>query len=114
MNSTAAPGVMAVMDRLSIQAIERHQPTGWQPDGAAAVLVGQFIGRNAAEDVATAVRLCTSAGALAVERADADVLLGARRSSGSALSAGVLRASSDDPWALRNCSRRASRPEGRG
>ena len=95
MNSNAGPEVLELMDRLSVQAIERHHRIGWQADGAAAVLVGQFIGRNAAEDVATAIRLCTSAGALAIERADADVLLEARRSSGRALSTGVLRVSSD-------------------
>ena len=91
----AAPEVLELMDRLSVAAVERISPTGLSVEGAAAVLVGQFIGHDAAENVTTAARICRSAGALLVEQADGDVLLEARRVSGRALSAEGLRVSSD-------------------
>lgn len=95
MATSAVPEVMELMDRRSVELIEKHHPTGLSIDGAAAVLVGQFIGRNATLDVGTATRLCRAAGAILVENAESDVLLEARRVSGKALSAEGLRVSSD-------------------
>ena len=47
MRTSAVPEVMELMDRPSVDAVERHHPTGLSTDGAAAVLVGQFIGPSA-------------------------------------------------------------------
>ena len=94
-SSPVVPEVLELMDRLSVASVERFCPTGLSVEGAAAVLVGQFIGREAADDITTAARLCWSAGALLVEQADGDALLEARRVSGRALSADGLRVSSD-------------------
>ena len=93
--SPASPEVLELMDWLSVAAVERICPTGLSVEGAAAVLVGQFIGHDAAENGTTAARICRSAGALLVEQTDGDVLLEARRVSGGALSAEGLRVSSD-------------------
>jgi glycolate oxidase len=82
MGSSAVPEVMELMDRLSVDLIAKHHPTGLSADGAEAVLVGQFIGRNATVDVATATRLCRGAGAILIQNADGDILLEGRRVSG--------------------------------
>lgn len=95
MASAVVPEVMELMDRLSVDVVEKHYPTGLQIDGAAAVLVGQLIGARARQDSATAAAVCRAAGATSVEEADGDVLLEARRVSGRALSAEGLRVSSD-------------------
>ncbi len=95
MASAVVPEVMELMDRLSVDVVEKHYPTGLSIDGAAAVLVGQLIGPRAREDSATAAAVCRAAGAISVEEADGDVLLEARRISGRALSAEGLRVSSD-------------------
>lgn len=60
-----------------------------------AVLVGQLIGPRARADSALAASVCRRGGALAVDKAEGDVLLEARRVSGRALSAEGLRVSSD-------------------
>ena len=39
------------MDRPSVDAVEKHHPPGLSTDGAAAVLVGQFIGPSARAQV---------------------------------------------------------------
>jgi glycolate oxidase len=95
MGSGVVPEVMELMDRLTVEAVERYQPTGLSTDGAAAVLVGQLIGPRARVDSAQVVRLCREAGALGVDEADGDVLLEARRVAGPALTAEGLRVSSD-------------------
>jgi glycolate oxidase len=95
MGSGVVPEVMELMDRPSVEAVERYQPTGLSTDGAAAVLVGQLIGSQARADSAEVARLCREAGALTVDEADGDVLLEARRVTGRALSAEGLRVSSD-------------------
>ncbi|HEY6741416.1 MAG TPA: FAD-linked oxidase C-terminal domain-containing protein, partial [Lapillicoccus sp.] len=95
MGSGVVPEVLELMDRPSVDAVERHFPTGLRLDGAAAVLVGQLIGRRARDESRTLARLCTEAGAVSVEEADGDLLLEARRAAGPALSAEGLRASSD-------------------
>ena len=95
MGTTAVPEVMELMDRPSVDAVERHHPTGLSTDGAAAVLVGQFIGASARAQSADVARLCRDAGAMAVDEADGDILLEARRVTGRALSAEGLRVSSD-------------------
>jgi glycolate oxidase len=95
MASAVVPEVMELMDRLSVDVVEKHYPTGLRIDGAAAVLVGQLIGPRARADSATAAAVCRAAGATSVEEADGDVLLEARRVSGRALSAEGLRVSSD-------------------
>ncbi|MEO7234068.1 MAG: FAD-linked oxidase C-terminal domain-containing protein [Lapillicoccus sp.] len=95
MASAVVPEVMELMDRLSVEVVEKHYPTGLHIHGAAAVLVGQLIGPRARVDSATAAAVCRAAGATSVEEADGDVLLEARRVSGRALSAEGLRVSSD-------------------
>ena len=95
MGSGVVPEVLELMDRPSVDAVERHFPTGLRLDGAAAVLVGQLIGRRARDESRTLARLCSEAGAVSVEEADGDLLLEARRAAGPALSAEGLRASSD-------------------
>ncbi len=95
MRTSAVPEVMELMDRPSVDAVEKHHPTGLTTDGAAAVLVGQFIGPSARMQSAEVARLCRAAGALSVDEADGDVLLEARRVTGRALSAEGLRVSSD-------------------
>jgi len=95
MRRPSPPDVMELMDRLSVEAVERHHPTGEFVRGAAAVLVGQFIGPRARDEATEVVRLCHQAGALSVDLADGDVLLEARRVTGRALSAEGLRVSSD-------------------
>ena len=95
MGTTAVPEVMELMDRPSVDAVEKHHPTGLSTDGAAAVLVGQFIGPSARAQSGDVARLCRDAGAMAVDEADGDILLEARRVTGRALSAEGLRVSSD-------------------
>ncbi|HEU4330516.1 MAG TPA: FAD-linked oxidase C-terminal domain-containing protein [Lapillicoccus sp.] len=95
MASGVVPEVMELMDRASVEAVERYQPTGLSVEDAAAVLVGQLIGPRARADSAVVARLCRDAGAVGVEEADGDVLLEARRVAGPALTAGGLRVSSD-------------------
>jgi glycolate oxidase len=95
MRTSAVPEVMELMDRRSVNAVERHHPTGLSIDGAAAVLVGQFIGPSARVQSGEVARLCREAGALSVDEADGDILLEARRVTGRALSAEGLRVSSD-------------------
>jgi len=95
MGSGVVPEVMELMDRASVEAVERYQPTGFALDGAAAVLVGQLIGPRARADAAEVARICREAGALAVDEADGDALLEARRVTGPALTANGLRVSSD-------------------
>ena len=95
MRTSAVPEVMELMDRASVDAVEKHHPTGLSTDGAAAVLVGQFIGPSARVQSGEVARLCREAGALSVDEADGDILLEARRVTGRALSAEGLRVSSD-------------------
>lgn len=95
MRRPSPPDVMELMDRLSVEAVERLQPTGAVVEGAAAVLVGQFIGPGAREDVVAVAEICRRQNALGVDQADGDVLLEARRVTGRALSAEGLRVSSD-------------------
>lgn len=94
MNSSVVPDVLELMDRASVEIVEKFHPTGLSTDGAA-ILVGQFISLSSEEDAAVAARLCTDAGASIVEQAEGDVLLEARRVSGKALDARGLRASCD-------------------
>ena len=95
MATAVVPEVMELMDRLSVDLVEKHYPTGLSTDGAAAVLVGQLIGPRAREESRLAAEVCRRAGALSVDEAEGDVLLEARRVSGRALSAEGLRVSSD-------------------
>jgi glycolate oxidase len=95
MRRPSPPEVMELMDRLSVEAVERHHPSGRSVGAAAAVLVGQFIGPRAREEAAEVARLCHRFAATAVDRADDDTLLEARRVTGRALSAEGLRVSSD-------------------
>ena len=93
--SCLVPEVLELMDRASVNIVERFQPTGLDAETAAAVLVGQFIGPNAAADVEKVRQLCLPIGALDVSIAEGDALLEARRITGRALSAQGLRVSSD-------------------
>ena len=95
MGTSAVPEVMELMDRPSVEAVETLHPTGLRIDGAAAVLVGQFIGPSARAQSADVARLCRDADARGVDEADGDILLEARRVTGRALSAEGLRVSSD-------------------
>jgi glycolate oxidase len=95
MASGVVPEVMELMDRPSVEAVERYQPTGLSTDGAAAVLVGQLIGPRARAESSVVAQLCRDAGALSVDEADGDVLLEARRVTGRALTAEGIRVSSD-------------------
>jgi glycolate oxidase len=94
MNSRVVPDVLELMDRASVEIVEKFHPTGLATDGAA-ILVGQFISLTSEEDAAFAAQLCKEAGATGVEQAEGDVLLEARRVSGKALDARGLRASCD-------------------
>ncbi|HKS03502.1 MAG TPA: FAD-linked oxidase C-terminal domain-containing protein [Arthrobacter sp.] len=94
MGSFVVPDVMELMDRASVRIVEQFHPTGLSTEGAA-ILVGQFISPSSEADASVASALCTKAGATAVEQADGDVLLEARRVSGKALDARGLRASCD-------------------
>jgi glycolate oxidase len=94
MNSPITPEVLELMDRASVEIVERFHPTGLSTAGAA-ILVGQFISFSSEEDAAVAARLCIEAGASNVEQAEGDVLLEARRVAGKALDARGLRASCD-------------------
>ncbi len=47
MAGAVVPEVMELMDRLSVEVVEKHYPTGLRIDGAAAVLVGQLSGPRA-------------------------------------------------------------------
>jgi glycolate oxidase len=94
MNSSVVPDVLELMDRASVEIVEKFHPTGLSTDGAA-ILVGQFISLSSDEDAMVAARLCKEAGASDVEQAEGDVLLEARRVSGKALDARGLRASCD-------------------
>ncbi|KRE68664.1 FAD-linked oxidase [Arthrobacter sp. Soil736] len=94
MNSSVVPDVLELMDRASVEIVEKFHPTGLSTDGAA-ILVGQFISLSSEEDAMVAARLCKEAGASDVEQAEGDVLLEARRVSGKALDARGLRASCD-------------------
>lgn len=89
------PEVMELMDLASVQIVERFHPTSLDLEGAAAVLVGQFIGPNAPADIETVRELCLPIGAVEVTIAEGDVLLEARRVTSRALSAEGLRVSSD-------------------
>lgn len=89
------PELMEIMDRASIELVERHAATGLDAGGAASMLVGQFIGERARADAAEAERLCRQAGAGDVRLAAGDELLEARRLAGKALNARGLRASND-------------------
>jgi glycolate oxidase len=95
MRTPGVPEVMELMDRPSVDAVEKHHPTGLSTAGAAAVLVGQFIGATARAQSRDVSRLCREAGAIGVDEADGDILLEARRVTGRALSAEGLRVSSD-------------------
>lgn len=95
MGSSIVPEVMELMDRTSVDLVEKFYPTGLSTDGAAALLVGQFIGPTAVADVAHATTLSREAGAISVEHAEGDIHLEARRVSSRALSAEGLRVSSD-------------------
>ncbi len=95
MAGPVTPEVMEMMDRASVDIVERYQPTGLADIAGAAVLVAQTTGiqaRTAAEDIAERWR---AAGGRSVAVADGDALLEARRVSGRALNARGLRASCD-------------------
>ncbi|WP_427116726.1 FAD-binding oxidoreductase [Pseudarthrobacter scleromae] len=94
MNSSIVPDVLELMDRASVEIVEKYHPTGLSTDGAA-ILVGQFISPASEADATVASRLCKEAGASDVDQAEGDVLLEARRVSGKALDARGLRASCD-------------------
>lgn len=93
--SPIIPEVLELLDRASVEAVERHHPTGLASAEAAAVLLGQFIGPDAEEMVRSTEAVLRAAGATEMERADGDSLLEARRFTGPALSAEGLRVSSD-------------------
>lgn len=93
--SPTVPEVLEMLDHASIQAVERLYSTGIETDGVAAILLGQFIGPDADHAAGSAESLFRSVGATAVERAEGDALLEARRFTGPALSAEGLRVSSD-------------------
>ncbi|PWJ53865.1 glycolate oxidase [Quadrisphaera granulorum] len=93
--SGARPEVLELMDRASALAVEAHHPTGLDLRDSAAVLVGQFLGRNAEQDARTAESVCRAHGVQRVEVAQSDDLLEARRVAGRVLSAAGLRVSCD-------------------
>lgn len=93
--SPIVPEVLELLDRASVEAVERLHPTGLEPTTAAAVLLGQIIGPDADTAAKAAESLFRAAGATSVDRAEGDALLEARRFTGPALSAEGLRVSSD-------------------
>ncbi|MCU1529261.1 MAG: FAD-binding oxidoreductase [Frondihabitans sp.] len=95
MAGSVVPEMLELMDRLSVEIVEKHYPTGVDTGSAAAVLVGQFIGATAADDASAALEQCRRAGSVSVESGEGDILLEARRVASRALSAEGLRVSSD-------------------
>jgi glycolate oxidase len=95
MASRVVPEVMELLDRASVEAVERLSPTGIDISGLEALIVGQLIGPTAHADAEHLARLLRGEGALSVDCAEGDALLEARRATGPALSAAGLRVSSD-------------------
>jgi glycolate oxidase len=95
MTSSLVPDVLELMDGASVEAVEAIHPIGLDLPAAGAVLVGQFIGREAQADVESAADLCRTAGGHGVEVSQSDDLLEARRLTSRALTAAGLRVSSD-------------------
>ena len=95
MGTTAVPEVMELMDRPSVDAVEKHHPTGLAPTGRQRFWWGSSSERRPGPQSPTSPGCAVSAGAMAVDEADGDILLEARRVTGRALSAEGLRVSSD-------------------
>ena len=94
MNSPLEPEVLELMDRSSVELVEKFHPTGLAFRGEA-LLIGQFISDSSTAEAAAAAEICREAGASAVDQAEGNILLEARRVSGPALDAQGLRASCD-------------------
>lgn len=92
MSTALAPEVLELLDHESVEAVERQHPDMAKMSGQA-VLIGQFIGENAQEQV-DEVRTVLQ-GAATFHVSDLDDLLEARRFVSSSLSAQGLRASCD-------------------
>src|SRR5699024_10076467 len=93
-NGPAQPEVLELLDAHSVRTIEQHFPSGLVAPKAA-VLIGQFVGLDAAQQTNDVVEVCRQHGAVDFEIAQDDALLEARRLANPALSATGLRVSCD-------------------
>ncbi|WP_042542817.1 FAD-binding oxidoreductase [Leucobacter komagatae] len=92
--SQTKPEVLELMDALTVRAIEEAFPSGMRiPRGA--LLVGQTVGRDAAETAQAILELCRAHGATAAAVAVDDALVEARRMSNPALTARGLKIACD-------------------
>lgn len=92
MSTSLAPEVLELLDRDSVEAVERQHPDMDRMPGQA-VLLGQFIGPDAEEQVSEVRSVL--ANAVTFDVSESDNLLEARRFVSSSLSAQGLRASCD-------------------
>ena len=90
----ARPEVLELMDALSVEIIESYRPSGLAVPGGA-MLVGQTVGVDAAEQAEAIALACAAAGASEAEVSESDALLEARRLSNPALNARGLKISCD-------------------
>lgn len=88
------PELLELMDRRTLEAVERVFPSG-RPVPEAAVLVGQCTGPAAAAEAAAVVAAFLAAGARRAELGEGEELLASRRQANPALSASGLRFSCD-------------------
>lgn len=93
-NGPATPEVLELMDALSVEIIESFRPGGLTIPGGA-LLVGQTVGLDAAEQASAIVAICAAFGAVDTEISETDALLEARRLSNPALNARGLKISCD-------------------
>lgn len=93
-NGPARPEVLELMDALSVEIIESFHPSGLAVP-AGAMLVGQTVGLDAAEQAGIITGICAAHGAGDTEISDSDALLEARRLSNPALNARGLKISCD-------------------
>lgn len=93
-NSPHSPEVLELMDAASVEIIEWFQPSGLTvPRGA--MLVGQTVGPNAAQEAEAIAEVCRANGATETELSHSDALIEARRLSNPALTARGLKISCD-------------------
>lgn len=93
-NGEAQPEVLELLDTHSVKTIEEFYPSGLTVPKAA-LLIGQTVGHNAADDAKAITDICARHGGSDVVIAQSDELLEARRLANPALSARGLRVSCD-------------------
>ncbi|NHU86081.1 FAD-binding protein [Kocuria sp. JC486] len=94
MASATTPEMLELMDRNSIDIVQRHFPSAVAAEGEA-LLVGQTIGTDAQQQAEAVVSACRDAGALLAEAGGGEELLDTRRMVNPALNAAGLALSCD-------------------